>query len=139
MSIKELRLQKGWSQEHLAELTNLSSRTIQRIEKDNKASLESLKALANAFEIELTQLQNIMLENDEVEESSHDNLNKKYNSFINYLKEDKRTIEFILVNILLIIINLITTTEYLWFIYPLLGWGLPHFYKRYNLYQKLKK
>ena len=33
MAIKELRLEKGWSQEQLAELSNLSTRTIQRIEK----------------------------------------------------------------------------------------------------------
>lgn len=138
MSIKELRLEKGWSQEHLAELTNLSSRTIQRIEKDNKASLESLKALALAFEVEVSQLQDIMEDNIENEDTTN-NLNKEYNSFIEYLKEDKRTIEFLVVNMLLIVINLVTTTEYFWFIYPLLGWGIPHFYKRYNLYQKLNK
>ena len=31
---------------------------------------------------------------------------------------------YIAVNILLIIINVSTSTEYLWFIWPLMGWGL---------------
>jgi len=136
MSIKELRLQKGWSQEQLAELTNLSSRTIQRIEKENKASLESLKALAIAFELEVSQLQNILSNNEDKKENIEAINKKRYESFFEYLKEDKRTIEFFVVNALLIIINLITTSEYLWFIYPLLGWGIPHFYKRYKLYLK---
>lgn len=33
-------------------------------------------------------------------------------------------ITYIVVNSLLVIINLIFTPEYLWFIWPLLGWGL---------------
>ncbi len=37
MVIKNLRLKNGWSQEKLAELSNLSLRTIQRIEKDDSA------------------------------------------------------------------------------------------------------
>lgn len=31
---------------------------------------------------------------------------------------------YIFVNIMLIIINLLTDPSYLWFIYPLLGWGI---------------
>lgn len=31
--VKKLRLQRGWSQDHLSQLSGLSVRTIQRIEK----------------------------------------------------------------------------------------------------------
>jgi transcriptional regulator with XRE-family HTH domain len=34
MLIQKLRLQRGWSQEQLAELSGLSVRTIQRLEGD---------------------------------------------------------------------------------------------------------
>ena len=51
MIIKNLRLENGWSQEKLANLTTLSTRTIQRIEKDDNASLESLNLLEIAFSI----------------------------------------------------------------------------------------
>ncbi len=45
MLIQKLRLQRGWSQEQLAELSGLSVRTIQRLERGQPASVESLKAL----------------------------------------------------------------------------------------------
>jgi DNA-binding XRE family transcriptional regulator len=45
MLVQKLRLQRGWSQEQLAELSGLSVRTIQRIERGSTASVESLTAL----------------------------------------------------------------------------------------------
>jgi transcriptional regulator with XRE-family HTH domain len=52
MLIQKLRLQHGWSQEQLAELSGLSVRTIQRIEGGKTASVESLKSLGAIFEID---------------------------------------------------------------------------------------
>ena len=49
--IKQLRLNNGWSQEQLSEISGLGIRTIQRIEKENKCSLESKMAIASAFAI----------------------------------------------------------------------------------------
>ena len=57
MLIQKLRLQKGWSQEQLAELSGLSVRTIQRIEQGHKASAETLKSLASVFETDFSSLQ----------------------------------------------------------------------------------
>ena len=51
MLIRKLRLQRGWSQEQLAELCDLSVRTIQRLEKDDRASVETYKSLASVFEV----------------------------------------------------------------------------------------
>lgn len=134
MSIKELRLQNGWSQEYLAELTNLSSRTIQRIEKENKASLESLNALAKAFELDLSQLQTLIEQNNDEEINEVKNNNTPSTSFFVFLRQDKDVIIFLLVNLLLIVINIITNPDVLWFIYPLLGWGIPLFYRKYKRY-----
>jgi transcriptional regulator with XRE-family HTH domain len=36
MIVRKLRLQRGWTQEHLAELTGLSVRSIQRLEREKK-------------------------------------------------------------------------------------------------------
>lgn len=52
MIIRKLRLQRGWTQEHLAELTGLSVRSIQRLERGQAGSLETLNALAAVFEVE---------------------------------------------------------------------------------------
>lgn len=47
--VKRLREEKSWSQEHLASLADLSHRTIQRVEADGTASLETRMALASAL------------------------------------------------------------------------------------------
>src|SRR5476651_336031 len=51
--IKNLRLERHWSQDQLAEMSGLSVRTIQRIENGENAGLESLKALAAVFEMDI--------------------------------------------------------------------------------------
>lgn len=48
--IQQLRHNRSWSQEELAIATGLNLRTIQRIEKEGSASLQSRKAIAAAFE-----------------------------------------------------------------------------------------
>lgn len=57
MLIQKLRLQRGWSQEQLAEVSGLSVRTVQRLERGQPGSLESLNALAAVFEIDLDRLE----------------------------------------------------------------------------------
>ena len=56
MIVRKLRLQRGWSQDQLATMTGLSVRTIQRIEQGQQPGLESLKALASVFELDVAQL-----------------------------------------------------------------------------------
>lgn len=55
-NVKQLRLERGWSQEHLAALAGRNVRTIQRVEKSGICDLETRSALAAVFEIEATQL-----------------------------------------------------------------------------------
>jgi transcriptional regulator with XRE-family HTH domain len=50
-----LRKRKSWSQEELATAAGLNLRTIQRIESDGVASLQSRKALAAAFDVEVSE------------------------------------------------------------------------------------
>ena len=57
MGMKELRQERSWSQEQLADLSGLSLRTVQRIEASNKAGYESLRALAVVFEIDVSVLE----------------------------------------------------------------------------------
>ncbi len=54
--IKELRNSKRWSQEQLGSVCGLNLRTIQRLENDGKASLESIRSLAAVFEIDSDEL-----------------------------------------------------------------------------------
>jgi DNA-binding XRE family transcriptional regulator len=54
--IKKFRNDRSWSQDHLASVSGLSLRTVQRIENEGVCSLESKKALAAAFEISASNL-----------------------------------------------------------------------------------
>lgn len=56
MIIRTLRENNGWSQEQLADVSGVSVRTIQRIEKGGRGSLESLKCLAAVFETTIPEL-----------------------------------------------------------------------------------
>lgn len=58
--LKSLRLEKGWSQEQLAEISGLSERTVQRAERGETPSLETLRALAASFELTSGQLRDLM-------------------------------------------------------------------------------
>ncbi len=62
MLIQKLRLQRGWSQEQLAELSGLSVRTIQRLERGQTASVESLKSLGAVFETDFSNLRDTPME-----------------------------------------------------------------------------
>jgi len=64
VKLKTLRREKGWSQEVLAKATDLSVRTIQRIESDGKASAESTLALASVFNLSP---QSLKATSDEIE------------------------------------------------------------------------
>jgi len=54
--IKRLRVERAWTQEHLADVSGVSYRTVQRIESTGKAGMESIRALANAFCIDSSEL-----------------------------------------------------------------------------------
>jgi len=56
MIIRKLRLKNGWSQSQLAEMAGVTTRTIQRIEQGHKPSMETCKALASVFEVDLSHL-----------------------------------------------------------------------------------
>jgi len=60
MGLKSLRLEKGWSQEQLAAISGLSDRTIQRAERGETPSLETVRALAASFDLSPAQLRELI-------------------------------------------------------------------------------
>ena len=54
--IKQVRDQKCWSQQQLADMSGISLRTLQRVEAKSVASQETIKALAAVLEIDCEQL-----------------------------------------------------------------------------------
>jgi len=49
--VKHLRIERNWTQQHLADACDISLRTVQRIEKCGNASTESIMSLCAVFEI----------------------------------------------------------------------------------------
>ena len=61
--IKECRIKKGYTQEKLAELINISPRQIQRIEKDEeKTKIETLKKIIKILEIPDKEIINYLID-----------------------------------------------------------------------------
>lgn len=61
--VRKLRTARGWSQEQLGVVSGLSLRTIQRLENGENGSIESVRALATAFDVDTNEL--ILTEKDE--------------------------------------------------------------------------
>lgn len=134
MLIQKLRLQRGWSQEQLASLSGLSTRTIQRIERGQPASVETLKALGAVFEVDFSSLQE---PETPMITTSHPTIAP--NSATAPWPEQEEALAFahvraikgfyvhaaqyVLVMIILAIINIVTAPQFLWVIFPALGWG----------------
>jgi len=57
--IRQLRISKGWPQEQLALASGLSVRTVQRVESEGAASLNTAMSLAATFEVDVSELQQI--------------------------------------------------------------------------------
>ncbi|MDD4910904.1 MAG: helix-turn-helix transcriptional regulator [Sideroxydans sp.] len=54
--LKSERCKRGWSQDHLAAVSGVSTRTVQRLERGDKATLSSLAALASVLALSVDAL-----------------------------------------------------------------------------------
>lgn len=75
MDLKKVRVEHNWSQDQLAEITGISTRTIQRIENGSPPSLETMKALAAGFNLSIDELREKLAANQPETEAAntHDN------------------------------------------------------------------
>ena len=149
MLVQKLRLQRGWSQEQLAELSGLSVRTIQRIERGLPASNETLKSLASVFEIDFSALQATqepaMTTQATVNSSpvfnqtannatppfqaqSAQSVNADEEAAFRHVRKIRgfygHLARYVIVIGALAIFNFIKSPNYFWVIWPALGWGL---------------
>lgn len=124
MLVQKLRLQRGWSQDQLAELSGLSVRTIQRIERGQAASAESLKSLAAVFQIEFSALQ------PETNMTRDPNFAVKPDEALAFRQVRRlrrfymHAMQYVLVVSLLAVVNYIQNPRYLWVGWVALGWGI---------------
>lgn len=123
--IKQLRISRAWSQEQLAELSSLSVRTVQRIENGEQASLETLGAIAAAFDIKVAELiapvdtdENAMpdLALDQHIEAARKQVRNESCFY-------RRVIIFVIINLILFVVIHATTKDYYWVYWTIGIWG----------------
>lgn len=144
MLIQKLRLQRGWSQEQLAELSGLSTRTIQRIERGQGASVESLKAVGAAFGVDFSELQESAMtataNADDVPNQAAFARAEEALAFA-HIRRVKgfyiHLVQYVAVLCVLAAINLMTSPRYLWVGWVALGWGTGVVFHGLRVFDKI--
>ena len=154
MIVRKLRLQKGLSQQLLAEMAGISSRTLQRIERGASANPETFKSLGAVLEVDFSVLRDnnrvVPIEsaseqyrngNMNGESESVHHLEQKQDSKLKervmnnqerdamiYVRDIKgfyvHVVHYFLAIVCMLIGNLLTSPDNLWVIWPALGWGM---------------
>ncbi|MEO0982444.1 MAG: 2TM domain-containing protein [Pseudomonadota bacterium] len=126
MGIQEQRLDHGWSQEELAELSGVSVRTIQRVEGGRPASLETLKSLAAAFETKVSDLvQEPAMTPSSVDAQFAEHQEREAIAYVQNLKGfHLHWISFVLILPCLLAFNLLVTPEEIWIHWVAIPWTL---------------
>ncbi|USI46882.1 helix-turn-helix domain-containing protein [Leuconostoc mesenteroides] len=96
-----IRKSKGLTQEKLAELSHLSVRTIQRLEAGDDSSLETLRLVANALNVSVTELFESV--NDENKEKEINYLDKEQTNQIDKRKSEKQIFNIKILSIFILI------------------------------------
>jgi len=133
MIVRKLRLNNGWSQEQLADLCNLSVRTIQRIERGQKPSLETLNSLAAVFEIDVSDL------TAETQMADGTRISTEEEKAILYVRDIKgfysHVAKYAAVIFCLLILNIVKSPDYYWVVWPALGWGVGVLFHGLNVFE----
>lgn len=122
MRVRKLRLERGWSQEVLAEISGLSVRTIQRIERGGNASLETLGALAAVFEVDIATL------STETSMYKQRAIPEQESEALEYVRDIKgfysHLVIYLISTVAMFVASFFFETSHPWYIWPALGWGL---------------
>ncbi len=106
----------------LAEVSGLSVRTIQRIERGGNASLETLGALASVLEVDISTL------STETRMYRQRDVSDLEREALEHVRDIKGFYDHLILYLISIAAmtgsNLFFSGGYLWFIWPALGWGL---------------
>ncbi|OGQ94013.1 MAG: XRE family transcriptional regulator [Deltaproteobacteria bacterium RIFOXYD12_FULL_57_12] len=137
MIVRKLRLERGWSQEQLAEISGLSVRTIQRIERGQKPSLESLKSFAAVFETEIANLTMEAVMSDQAKTKT--TISVEEERAIVYVRDIKgfytHLVIYAVVVACLFALNFLRNANHIWAVWPAVGWGIGVLFHGLNVYE----
>lgn len=143
MIIRKLRLERSWSQQQLAQYSGLNVRTIQRLEKNQPPSEESAKCLAAVFEVDFKDLMNCFDSKPKEEATMNPlEISDEEQGVMHQVRNIKdfygHLMSFCLVIPAMWAVNLYTSSDYIWAIWPTLGWGLALLSHAVSAYQPFK-
>ncbi|BEN58378.1 MULTISPECIES: helix-turn-helix domain-containing protein [Serratia] len=120
--IRPLRLEKGWSQEQLATIAGLSTRTVQRIENGEQASLETLTAIAAALGVQVSNLNAQPQQTTMGEEAPDEQRLRRQVAAEGKLLS--MAVRFAVIGAILLAVNVFTHPHYLWSLWAIGGMSL---------------
>jgi transcriptional regulator with XRE-family HTH domain len=128
MIVQTLRVQRGWTQEELALVSGVGVRTIQRIERGQTASDETLKSLAAAFDIDFRSLKEPTMSIATESAASPDPRRAEELLAFDHVRRVERywfgLVAFAIVVPSLVAVNLFYSPGTLWAIFPAAFWAL---------------
>ena len=124
--IRKMRLQRGWSQSELALFSGVSVRTVQRLEKGGKPGLETLKSLADAFDVDVALFQQ---EADMSEEQRQRmGISPEEHKVLVQVRRIRsfyvHGIIYLIAIALMFLLNFLLNPQYIWAWWSALGWGI---------------
>jgi transcriptional regulator with XRE-family HTH domain len=129
MLLQKLRLQHGWSQEQLADLSGVSVRTIQRLEQGKPAATETLKNLGAVLNVPFHDLRTSNMDTTETYNDPQrpiQNLDTDELMALRYARKLRgfyvHAIQFCFVILVMAVINYFTSS-YPWVLWTVFGWG----------------
>jgi XRE family transcriptional regulator, regulator of sulfur utilization len=130
MIVRKLRLQRGWTQEHLAQVSGLSVRSIQRIERGSALSLETANSLAAVFEVD----RSLFNQGDPAMETTP--LKADEAEAIEYVKGLKEFYGHLFMYVLFVVVfGLVFGFERPFIFWGAIGWGLGVLLNGLNAYE----
>jgi transcriptional regulator with XRE-family HTH domain len=124
MFIQKLRLQRGWSQEQLADMSGVSVRTIQRLEQGKPAAIETLKSLGAVLDVPFHELRSSTMNDEDAipltilpaDEVMALRYARKLRGFYAHAAQ------YAVVITIMAVINFFTS-DYPWVLWTAFGWG----------------
>jgi transcriptional regulator with XRE-family HTH domain len=121
LKLRQLREERSWSQERLADAAGLSLRTVQRVEREGNASAETRLALAGAFGVDVGVLSETLVPSSAVslpQPGREVEAQERRRKFFSHLSV------YLIMVVFFLVIDLKDHQGLRWAYWPILGWGI---------------
>ena len=126
--LKQLREAKSWSQEHLAEASGLSLRTVQRVETEGNASPETRLALAGALGVDVAELGAELASAPTEAPAGLSGVQSRKNGFY------RHAVVYAVICSCLALMDWHQNGRIVWAYWPAFGWGIGIFFQALNVW-----